>query len=319
LNKKEIIKYLIFAAIGVLVVYSIQKGLTFDDLLKNLKEAKIHFVLLSTFVGVLAVLLRALRWQLLLKPLGYETRLDNAYHATMSGYLINLGIPRSGEVARCALFSKTDKVPVNVLVGTVLSERVLDLVMLMIVVFSAVFMQFDLLYGYVYDNVLVKLQNNSIVLIIAVLVLLAGLIVAFKAKSLFSAETKLGKMFLGFFDGIKSIFSLQQPILFILYTIGIWLCYWMMTYFILMAFDYTEALGLSGGLSALVFSSIGVIIPAPAGSATIYSIYIGLNQIYNLSIDQAKAIGIVMFSSNILMIILAGTISYVILAKRTKA
>lgn len=319
MNKKEIIKYLIFAAIGVLVVYSIQKGLTFDDLLKNLKEAKIHFVLLSTFVGVLAVLLRALRWQLLLKPLGYETRLDNAYHATMSGYLINLGIPRAGEVARCALFSKTDKVPVNVLVGTVLSERVLDLVMLMIVVFSAVFMQFDLLYGYVYDNVLVKLQNNSIVLIIAVLVLLAGLIVAFKAKSLFSAETKLGKMFLGFFDGIKSIFSLQQPILFILYTIGIWLCYWMMTYFILMAFDYTEALGLSGGLSALVFSSIGVIIPAPAGSATIYSIYIGLNQIYNLSIDQAKAIGIVMFSSNILMIILAGTISYVILAKRTKA
>lgn len=319
MNKKEIIKYLIFAAIGVLVVYSIQKGLTFDDLLKNLKEAKIHFVLLSTFVGVLAVLFRALRWQLLLKPLGYETRLDNAYHATMSGYLINLGIPRSGEVARCALFSKTDKVPVNVLVGTVLSERVLDLVMLMIVVFSAVFMQFDLLYGYVYDNVLVKLQNNSLVLIIAVLVLLAGLIVAFKAKSLFSAETKIGKMFLGFFDGIKSIFSLKQPVLFILYTIGIWLCYWMMTYFILMAFDYTEALGLSGGLSALVFSSIGVIIPAPAGSATIYSIYIGLNQIYNLSIDQAKAIGIVMFSSNILMIILAGTISYVILAKRTKA
>ncbi len=319
MNKKEIIKYLIFAAIGVLVVYSIQKGLTFDDLLKNLKEAKIHFVILSTLVGVLAVLFRALRWQLLLKPLGYETRLDNAYHATMSGYLINLGIPRSGEVARCALFSKTDKVPVNVLVGTVLSERVLDLVMLMIVVFSAVFMQFDLLYGYVYDNVLVKLQNNSLVLIIAVLVLLAGLIVAFKAKSLFSADTKIGKMFLGFFDGIKSIFSLKQPVLFILYTIGIWLCYWMMTYFILMAFDYTEALGLSGGLSALVFSSIGVIIPAPAGSATIYSIYIGLNQIYNLSIDQAKAIGIVMFSSNILMIILAGTISYVILAKRTKA
>ena len=319
MNKKEIIKYLIFAAIGVLIVYSIQKGLTFDDLLKNLKEAKIHFVILSTLVGVLAVLLRALRWQLLLKPMGYETRLDNAYHATMSGYLINLGIPRSGEVARCALFSKTDKVPVNVLVGTVLSERVLDLVMLMIVVVSAVFIQFDLLYGYVYDNVIVKLQSNSIILVIVVLVLLAGLIIAFKSKSLFSAETKIGKMFLGFFDGIKSIFSLQQPVLFILYTIGIWLCYWMMTYFILMAFDYTEALGLSGGLSALVFSSIGVIIPAPAGSATIYSIYIGLNQIYNLSIDQAKAIGIVMFSSNILMIILAGTISYVILAKRTKA
>lgn len=319
MNKKEIIKYLIFAAIGVLIVYSIQKGLTFDDLMKHLKAAKIHFVILSTLMGVVAVLLRALRWQLLLKPMGYETRLENAYHATMSGYLINLGIPRSGEVARCALFSKTDKVPVNVLVGTVLSERVLDLLMLMLVVISAVMFQFDLLYGYIYDNVIVKLLNNSLVLSIVVLVLLAGLIVAFKSKKLFSTETKIGKMLLGFFDGIKSVFTLHQPVLFIAYTIGIWVCYWMMTYTILMAFDFTEALGMSGGLSALVFSSIGVIIPAPAGSASIYSIYIGLNQIYQINIEQAKAIGIVMFFSNIAMIILAGTISYIIMARRTKA
>ncbi len=319
MNKKEIIKYALFAVIGVLIVYSIQKGLTFDDLWKNLKEAKIHFVIMSTLVGVLAVLLRALRWQLLLEPMGYKTRLDNAYHATMSGYLVNLGVPRSGEVARCVLFSKTDKVPMNVLVGTVLSERILDLVMLMIVLVSAVAIQFDLLYGYVHDNVIVKLQSNSILLTIVVLCLLAGLVLAFKAKSIFKQDTKIGKFFIEFFEGIKSIFSLKKPGLFIAYTVGIWLCYWMMTYFILMAFDYTQALGLSGGLSSLVFSSIGVIIPAPAGSATIYSIYIGLNQIYNLSIDQAKAIGIVMFSSNILMIILAGTISYIIMAKRTKA
>jgi phosphate starvation-inducible membrane PsiE len=86
-----------------------------------------------------------------------------------------------------------------------------------------------------------------------------------------------------------------------------------------MAFDFTNHLGVAGGFSTLVFSTLGVIIPAPAGGAAIYSIYIGLNQIYSISIDQAKAIGIVMFSSNILMIILAGTISYVIMAKRMKA
>ena len=92
----------------------------------------------------------------------------------------------------------------------------------------------------------------------------------------------------------------------------------MMTYFILIAFDFTEHLGLAGGLSTLVFSSLGVIIPAPAGSATVYSVYIGLNQIYNISILQAKAAGIVMFFANIIMIIFAGTISYIIMAKRTK-
>jgi uncharacterized protein (TIRG00374 family) len=319
MNKKEIIKYLVFAAIGVLIVYFIQKNFTFDEFLRNIKIAKIQFVIISVSMGVLAVFMRALRWQLLLEPMGYKTKLSNAYHATMSGYLVNLGIPRSGEVSRCAMLSKTDKIPLNVLVGTVLSERILDLVMLGLVIFGAVLLQFDLLYGYIYENVIVKLKDNSLVLILISVIGLLGLILVLNAKRFIKADSGLGKMFLGFFDGIKSVFTLQKPILFIAYTFGIWICYLLMTYTILLAFDFTENLGIAGGLSTLVFSTLGVIIPAPAGGATIYSIYIGLNQIYSISIAQAKAIGIVMFSSNVIMIILAGTISYIIMAKRTKA
>ncbi len=319
MNKKEIIKYLIFASLGVLIVYFIQKNFTFDEFLRNIKLAKIQYVVLSVSLGVLAVFFRALRWQLLLEPMGHKTNLGNAYHATMSGYLVNLGIPRSGEVSRCAMLAKTDKVPLNVLVGTVLSERILDLVMLGLVVFGAVLLQFDLLYGYIYENVIVKIKDNSLVLILVSIVGVLGLFFVFNAKRFFKADSGLGKLFLGFFDGIKSVFTLKKPILFIAYTFGIWVCYWLMTYSILMAFDFTDHLGVAGGLSTLVFSTLGVIIPAPAGGAAIYSIYIGLNQIYSIPIDQAKAIGIVMFSSNIVMIILAGTISYVIMARRMKA
>jgi uncharacterized protein (TIRG00374 family) len=319
MNKKEIIKYLIFASLGVLIVYFIQKNFTFDEFLRNIKLAKIQYVVLSVSLGVLAVFFRALRWQLLLEPMGYKTNLGNAYHATMSGYLVNLGIPRSGEVSRCAMLAKTDKVPLNVLVGTVLSERILDLVMLGLVVFGAVLLQFDLLYGYIYENVIVKIKDNSLVLILVSIVGILGLFFVLNAKRVFKADSGLGKLFLGFFDGIKSVFTLKKPILFIAYTFGIWVCYWLMTYSILMAFDFTDHLGVAGGFSTLVFSTLGVIIPAPAGGAAIYSIYIGLNQIYSIPIDQAKAIGIVMFSSNIVMIILAGTISYVIMARRMKA
>lgn len=319
MNKKEIIKYAIFGFLGFLIVYFIQKNFTFEEFLKNIKLAKIHFVVLSVSLGVFAVFIRALRWQLLLEPMGYQTKLSNAYHATMSGYLVNLGIPRSGEVSRCAMLSKTDKVPLNVLVGTVLSERILDLLMLALVVLFAVLLQFDLLYAYIDSNVLVKLKDNSTLLVILALVGVAGLFFVLNAKRFFKADSGLGKMFLGFFDGIKSVLTLQKPFLFIVYTIGIWVCYWLMTYTILLAFDFTEHLGMAGGLSTLVFSTLGVIIPAPAGGATIYSIYLGLNQIYAIPIDQAKAIGIVMFSSNIIMIILSGTISYVVMAKRTKA
>lgn len=319
MNKKEIIKYLIFAAIGVLIVYFIQKNFTFDEFLQNIKLAKIQYVILSVSLGALAVLIRALRWQLLLEPMGYKTNLGNAYHATMSGYLVNLGIPRSGEVSRCAMLAKTDKVPLNVLVGTVLSERILDLFMLALVVFGALLLQFDLLYGYIYENVIVKIKDNSILLILVSVLGLLGLVFVLNAKRFFKADSGLGKLFLGFFDGIKSVFTLQKPLLFIAYTFGIWVCYWLMTYSILLAFDFTDHLGVAGSFSTLVFSTLGVIIPAPAGGASIYSIYIGLNQIYNISIAQAKAIAIVMFSSNIIMIIIAGTISYVIMAKRTKA
>lgn len=319
MNKKEIVKYLIFAALGVLIIYFIQKNIKFDDFIANLKKANIAYVILSTSVGVLAVFLRALRWQLMLKPMGYETSLANAYHATMSGYLVNLGIPRSGEVSRCAMLSKSDKVPLNVLVGTVLSERILDVLMLVVVICLAVFMQFDLLYGYVYNNLLIKILSNPTALILVAAVILSLMILAYKARSIFGKTGKLGKLFLGFFDGIKSIFTLKQPWLFILYTIGIWVCYWMMTYFILLAFDFSANLGVSGGLSTLVFSSLGVIIPAPAGSATLYFIELGLSQIYSMEVSNATSIAIVMFSSNIAMIILAGTISYIIMAKRTKA
>ena len=319
MNKKEIIKYLIFAAIGVLIVYFIQKNFTFDEFLQNIKLAKIQYVILSVSLGALAVLIRALRCQLLLEPMGYKTNLGNAYHATMSGYLVNLGIPRSGEVSRCAMLAKTDKVPLNVLVGTVLSERILDLFMLALVVFGALLLQFDLLYGYIYENVIVKIKDNSILLILVSVLGLLGLVFVLNAKRFFKADSGLGKLFLGFFDGIKSVFTLQKPLLFIAYTFGIWVCYWLMTYSILLAFDFTDHLGVAGSFSTLVFSTLGVIIPAPAGGASIYSIYIGLNQIYNISIAQAKAIAIVMFSSNIIMIIIAGTISYVIMAKRTKA
>ncbi len=225
MNKKEIIKYLIFAALGVLIVYFIQRNFTFSEFIKNLKLAKIPYVLLSVSIGVLAVFIRALRWQLLLEPMGYKTSLGNAYHATMSGYLVNLGIPRSGEVSRCAMFSKSDKIPMNVLVGTVLSERVLDLFMLLLVVVSAVMLQFDLLYGFVYDNLFVKMKDNALLLGIAIAFMLGGLIFVFRAKKIFKADSGLGKILLGFFEGIKSVFTLNKPFLFVLYTLGIWVCY----------------------------------------------------------------------------------------------
>ncbi len=318
MSKNDLIKYLIFAAFGALIVYFIMQTFDFEAFKKTIVSARIGYVILSVSGGVVAVVIRALRWQLLLSPMGYETKLSNAYHATMSGYLVNLGIPRAGEVSRCALMAKTDKIPVNVLVGTVVSERILDIIMLMVVITLSVMLQFDLLYDYINQNLLSKMADKKWLIISILLFMTAGLVFLFKSKRLLKGNGKIVSIFRGFANGLKSVFTVKHPVLFIVYTVGIWVCYWMMTYFILMAFDFTESFGLTGGLSTLVFSSLGVIIPAPAGIAAIKSVEIGLHQIFSLSLLQANSVGIVLFFSNIIMIIIAGTISFVIMAYRTK-
>lgn len=318
MNKKAVLKYSLFAVVGAFIVYFILKSFDFDDFKQNISSAKIPYVILSVSVGVLAVLIRALRWQLLLKPMGYETKLSNAYHSTMSGYLVNLGIPRAGEVSRCALMAQTDKIPMNVLVGTVVSERILDLIMLAIILTLSVMLQFDLLYNYIDQNVLSKMAGYEWIIITIVVIAVIGFIALFKSKRLNGKGGKITSLFAGFANGLRSVFTVKQPILFILYTIGIWVCYWLMTTFILYAFSFTEQMGPVGGLCTLVFSSLGVIIPAPAGIATIKSVEVGLHQIFMLPLHQANAVGIILFFSNIIMIIIAGTISFVTMAYRTK-
>ena len=318
MKKNDIIKYSIFAVVGILVGYFIFRNFSFQEFKVDLKKANVWFVLLSVSVGVFAVLIRALRWQIVLEPLGYNTKLGNSYHSIMTGYLVNLGIPRSGEITRCALMSKSENIPLNVLIGTVLSERILDLIMLIIVITGSVVLQFDLLYNYINENVLLKLKGNEWILYTVLIVMVLGLVFLFKSNSMLKGEGKLMKMIKGFVDGVKSIFTIKKPILYIFYTVLIWFCYWMMTYTLILAFDFTQSIGLAGSLAILVFSSLGVIIPAPAGGATIGTVQVGLNQLFKLAETQAKSFAIVMFTSNIIMIIFAGTISYIIMAKRVK-
>jgi hypothetical protein len=186
--------------------------------------------------------------------------------------------------------------------------------MLGLVVLTALAIQFDLLFNFINQTLIVHISWPKLLLVLAVATI--GLVAVFKLR--IGSESKVIKMLNGMLDGAKSVFQVKQPLLFIAFTIGIWVSYLLMTYCILMAFDFTQFLGLSGALSTLVFSTLGVIVPAPAGVATINSVYLGLSGIYQLPIAEAKAIGIVLFASNILMIIIAGTVSYVVMAKRTQ-
>ncbi|HKJ05873.1 MAG TPA: lysylphosphatidylglycerol synthase transmembrane domain-containing protein, partial [Flavobacteriaceae bacterium] len=152
---KKLLFIILPIALGVFLIwYSLSKLTTTDiDAIKEaFKNTNYWWVVVSLFLGVLSHISRAHRWKYLLKPLGYKPRFLNSFMAVMMGYLLNLVIPRSGEVARAGSISKYEKTPFSSALGTIVAERVADLIMLFLIIGIALFFQTDLISSYLFNN-----------------------------------------------------------------------------------------------------------------------------------------------------------------------
>ena len=126
MNLKKIATYLLFIGISVLLLYLTFRKTDFADVFEKIKQVNYTFIILSFLATMLSHLLRAWRWQLLLEPMGYKARLHTGFYSILIGYLANYAIPRGGEVARCGIMQRTDKIPIDKLFGTVVTERIID-------------------------------------------------------------------------------------------------------------------------------------------------------------------------------------------------
>lgn len=161
------VKYLFFLSIAILLLYLTFQGQDIASLFHNIQNADYLWVLTSVFACLIAHVLRAIRWTLLIKPLGYTISAKKSFYAVMIGYLANLAFPRLGEVSRCGILHKTDKVPVNQLLGTVITERLFDLVLLLSTTLLAILLEFKRISGFIYQHVWFKLEavfSNGFVL-----------------------------------------------------------------------------------------------------------------------------------------------------------
>jgi uncharacterized protein (TIRG00374 family) len=272
----QYLKYLFFLGLGVFLVW-----LSLHQLQSNKDEWLKFKQALTTanywlFIPVFFILstshiLRALRWRLLIQPLGYTTSLPNTFFAVMIGYLANMAVPRLGEVLKCTVLAKYEKVPAEKIVGTIVAERAFDVICLGIVFILALTVQFEVVLeaykqmqqiaqGYQNNNK----DNNSLmpyVTIIALLVLLVWLI---KSKKILSIISTIKKIIKGIAEGLLTATKLKNKFLFITYSVAIWLLYLLGTWIGFYATTGTEGLGLNTALSCLAFASIGMII-TPGG------------------------------------------------------
>lgn len=323
----NIIKLIIALGLGLLIVWLSLKNLSPTErhnIINSFKIADYSWVIFSIFIGVLSHLTRAARWKILLKPMGYTPSLYNSFLAVMVGYFANLGIPRSGELARCTILRKEEGIPVNKSFGTVIVERAIDMVFFFILFFITLAVEIQRIDAYVQETIYPKVGEKfaflsmdhvvSKFLLIAVLVLIPVLFLTRKRLMKVKIIQKTIDFIKGIWEGLKSISKIEKPWLFVYYSIQIWIFYYLMVYLTLFALPATSGLGPMAGMSILVLGSIGIMVTP--GGIGLYPLIVSqtlfLYEITDTSLGLAM--GWITWSAQTIMIIALGGISLILVS-----
>jgi uncharacterized protein (TIRG00374 family) len=316
---KSVLQFLLFFGLGGALWYFafINLDLDYDKVLNGFKQANYGWIAAALLFSLASHLVRAIRWNMMLEPLGTKPPILNTFNAVMIGYLFNFAIPRMGEVSRCGVLNRTDKIPVNQSLGTVVVERIFDLILLLLASVLILFMQFDLLYNFFNDNfispVASKMQGfGAVILILLGAFFFLALFAAFRFKHILLRSAIAGKvltMLLGFVDGFKSVFKLKSPFQFITSTLLIWVLYYLNTFSFLMAFSETADLGFAAVMSILVIGTFGFAAPVSGGIGA-YHLFVAKGlALYGVSSVAGGIFGFVSHGMQMIMILIVGSFS----------
>ncbi len=322
--------FLIFAtALAGFFIYITAQKIDFDHVKVILKKTNYFWIFLSMFLSIVSYWIRAKRWNLLLNPIGLHPKTINNFWSIAFGYFMNLTIPRSGEVARATSLYKTENVPVDKTFGTIVLERVIDLVCLLTVIGLSFIFNYEILQKFLEfgnressEHPTEKASSNLIYIAIAVLlgVIILGLFWRrLKRTKLFD---KVKNFLLGILEGLKSISKLKKRREFIVWSILLWVCYFLMTYVVFFAFPDTQSLGLREGLFLLVAGSFGMILPVTGGLGYPYIMSIAFAAMYTINQGDAESgrqigdyFGLILYLAQIISMITFGLIAMFFISK----
>ena len=323
-NIKSIIQFVVLLGIGILLIWLSLKQVApeKDNIIKAFKNADYSWVIVSMVISLLSHFLRAYRWNYLLKPVGYSVNLFNATCHVVVGYFANYGIPRMGEVSRCTLAAKYDKVPFEVAFGTVITERIIDFILFIVIFVLTLALQFTELIGLANELIFDKLRskfsggdNGTLKLIILISILLVLLGVFFLLRKKFAAllKGKLGGIIKGMAQGIGSVRKMENPFRFVILSLLIWACYFYSLYFCFFALPGTSGLGQKECLTLLLFGTFGVIF-SPGGLGA-YPAIVGGILLYTYHVDQVSSFALpwLGWTSQFILIVVLGLLSLVVL------
>lgn len=271
---------------------------------------KIYLWLMAA-VAVVSHIIRALRWKMLLEPTGNNVKLSSSFWSLMTGYLVNLAVPRGGEVSRCYTLYQLEKTPAEISFGTVVTERLADVVCLVLLIAFSFYIEWKKLKTFI-DSL--TFSSSSSMKIPAWVWFAAGLGILFLIGIYFLRKNeKFLKIIHGFKEGLLSVFQLKQKSLFVFYSLAIWAMYFVMSYLVLMAFPETSHLGFSAVVTLFAIGSIAMAAPLPGGTGSYHVLVpLGLTTLYNIAKPDAVAFVFVFHAWQTLLMIVLGVISFVV-------
>ncbi len=315
-NVKKVLQYMLFLSIGGLLLYFTFQNTNPEELSKNIQSVDGFGLFIAIGIGLIAIIIRGIRWVQLLGTLGYNVSSLNAIAAVAFSYLVNLVTPRVGEVARCTAINRTDDIPIDKLFGTVLLERVVDILMFGFVFLITIITQATQLSIFLIQSG-ASFPSLSPLLVSALIgvtiLLLIGLWSTRKMWSQWGFAQKIISFIQGLVEGLKSVQNVENKFLFWAYSVGIWMCYIATIFVGFKIVPGLEALGLSEAFYVSVAAGLGYVVPVPGGIGAYHYLVSKALTVVGYSPELGTAYATIIHSGNSLMFIATGAIGVLIL------
>jgi glycosyltransferase 2 family protein len=326
----QALKIIIFFAVGMLLLWFAFRSVDFSKLWTELKVADYSWLLLSVLFGLIAFISRARRWVLLIDPLGFKPSTRNAFYAMMTGYLANIALPRIGEISRCVALGKKEKIPVDQLIGTVVIERTIDFLSLLLIMIIMIFTSGDQVGLFLKESILIPIQQKvfsvfgNTWILWAVLfsfgTLTLFLVIRYKSKlreiHFFSKMFNLAR---GIINGLKTITNLKRKWEFIFHTVFIWFNYTLMTWVVFFSLESTSHLTFGNSIFILVIGGLAMSAPVQSGlGAFHYIVSRGLLIVNGIPLEDGLAYALLTHEAELISVAILGAISFFIIFKKDK-
>ena len=287
-----------------------------------LHETNVWWLLVSLIPITLSHVIRGLRWLLTLAPLGYRPKVGDSVDSIFVAYAANVLVPRVGEVSRCAVLTKYDRIPFSKALGTLVAERLIDMLLVAVFVCVMLLTQFDVFMSLFATTGTSGISLGSLLVSPKTYIVIAAIVAGAALLWLWLKNTtlyaKMKQLVRGFVDGLMSLRTMQHKGLFVLYTLGIWVGYFLEFYVAFFCFPFTADLSVVQGLVIFAAISLAIIIPTPNGAGPWHFVVISMMTLYGVSHADASSFALIVHTFQTLGVIMLGVYGWVALQVRNR-